>query len=161
MRPVVIRSVRPDDAAAARELVEAEIAGTPYGELPRWALDEALRGDSDEARALVAVDPELVGLALYGLVAGAHGAGRLILVAVTASARLRGVGAQLVDAAIADLAELGARFAGIEFPDDPALHPGRTLLTRGGFREETRVPDFFRDGVDLVFLRREIERAER
>jgi ribosomal protein S18 acetylase RimI-like enzyme len=155
---MVIRSLRPEDAGEARELVEAEIAGTPYGELPRWALDTALRDESDEALGYVAADGDLViGLALYGLVAGAQGAGRLILVAVTAGARLRGVGAQLVDAAVADLGRRGARFAGVEFPADPVLRPGLTLLMRSGFREESRVADFFRDGVDLVFLRRKIE----
>ena len=155
--PVAIRALWPEDADAARELVEAEVAGTPYAELPRWALDAALTGESDEARACVAVreSSALVGIVLFGLVAGAEGAGRLILVTVTAAARRQGVGAQLVTAAVDDLARRGARFAGIELPDDPALQPGRALLLRSGFREDSRVPDFYRDGVDLVFLRRD------
>jgi hypothetical protein len=30
------------------------------------------------------------------------------------------------------------------------------VLLRNGFREEARVPDFFRDGVALSFLRRDL-----
>jgi ribosomal protein S18 acetylase RimI-like enzyme len=31
-----------------------------------------------------------------------------------------------------------------------------SLLRANGFREEGRVPDFYRDGVALLFLRREL-----
>jgi hypothetical protein len=40
-----------------------------------------------------------------------------------------------------------------ELPDEEATIPGRALLARCGFREESRVPDFYREGVALVFLR--------
>ena len=150
------RPVLPGDAAAARALVEAEVGGTPYAEAPRATLDGALEGRAPEYRALVVESPEgLDGIALYGETAGAIGAGRLYLVAVTAGARYRGVGTTLVESAITDLARAGARFVLVEFPDDPSLAPGRALLTRAGFREESRVPDYFRDGVALTFLRRE------
>src|SRR3712207_9001534 len=49
-----------------------------YGKLPLLALDRALRGDSDESLALVAVEGQVpVGVALYGLVAGTRGAAKL------------------------------------------------------------------------------------
>jgi hypothetical protein len=41
-------------------------------------------------------------------------------------------------------------------PDDPAIGAVLTLMREHGFREEARVPDFFREGVALAFLRREL-----
>jgi len=40
-----------------------------------------------------------------------------------------------------------------ELPDDPAIGSVLTLLRDHGFEEEARVPDFYRDGVALTFLR--------
>jgi hypothetical protein len=47
----------------------------------------------------------------------------------------------------------GARFLLVEIADDPALGTILTLLREQGFKEEARVPDFYRDGVSLTFLR--------
>jgi hypothetical protein len=41
-------------------------------------------------------------------------------------------------------------------PDDPAIGTVLGLLRDQGFREETRVPDFYREGVALTFLRLEL-----
>ena len=53
--------------------------------------------------------------------------------------------------------EVGARrrraFLLAEMPDDPALGTVLALLREHGFREEARVPDFYREGVALTFLR--------
>jgi hypothetical protein len=43
-----------------------------------------------------------------------------------------------------------------ELPDDPAIGSILTLLREHGFHEEARVPDFYRDGVALTFLRRKL-----
>ncbi|MEJ7809604.1 MAG: GNAT family N-acetyltransferase [Gemmatimonadaceae bacterium] len=155
-----IRPARPGDATAARSLLRDAFVGTPY--LPRAlemleeALEEALGGTSREALAIVAAGAggAVVGLAAYGETAGAVGAGRLHLIAVTASTRRRGVGARLVHAVARDLGESGARFIIAELPDDSRLAPGRELLLRCGFGEEARVPDFYADGVALAFFRR-------
>jgi len=39
---------------------------------------------------------------------------------------------------------------------DPALGTVFALLREHGFREEARVPDFYREGVALTFLRLEL-----
>ena len=157
LKDLEIRPLRAGDRSAARELADGELAQTPYGEIPASALTTALDGGSNEARGLAAIaEGEMTGLVLFGLVAGAVGTGRLHLVAVTASARLRGVASALIDAAVAELKASGARVAFVEMPDDPRLRPALSLLTREGFAEEARVADFFRDGVSLVVLRREI-----
>ena len=155
---MALQPLGPAHAGAARLLARAELAGTPYGEGPLETLERVLgTGGDDEARALAATrDGALVGLVVYGLVAGAQGAGRLHLVLVTASARLAGVGLQLCDAAADALRRAGARLIVAEVPDDPATAAGRELLRRAAFREEGRIPDFHRDGVALLLLRRDL-----
>lgn len=152
-----IRRLHAVDAPAARELARTEVAGTPLVEASLHALERALGGDDAEAWGLVAIrGDELVGLVLLGLVAGAQRAGRLHLVVVTASARLAGVGRSLLDRAAQDAASRGARFLLAEIPEDPALAPGHELLRRAGFRVESRIPDFVREGIGIAFVRREL-----
>ncbi len=154
---IVIRPIRGEDRRAARALIEGEFGGSPYLETPLWALDQSLGDDHPEARALVAASGgELVGLALFGEYAGARGAGRAYLVVVTAGARLQGVGLRLLDAVHDGLAARGARFVLAEVPDDAIGRPARELLDRCGYVEESRVPDFFREGVPLLFMRRDL-----
>ena len=141
-----------------RALLRAELAGTPYEEPPLAVLELALEGTTAEARGVVAVSAEddVVGVAIFGTVAGSVGAGRLHYVTVVASARLRGVSSRLCAAVLDTLAREGCRLVVAEMPDDRALRPGALALTRAGFVDETRVPDFFRDGVALVFWRADL-----
>jgi len=152
-----LRPLSAGDAPSVRRLVAGEVGGTPYGDPLLPVLELALEGDSREARGMVAESADgIVGLVLYGLVSGALGAGRLHLIVVTAAARLGGVGSRLVDAATEELRAWGARFVAAELADDPVLAPARTLLNRTGFAEEARVGDYYRDGVALTLMRREL-----
>jgi hypothetical protein len=63
------------------------------------------------------------------------------------------VGKRLMQAVGNVSRESGARFMLAEMPDDPALGTVYALLREHGFKEEARVPDFFREGVALTFLR--------
>ena len=91
---------------------------------------------------------------------GATGAGRLHLVAVDTQSRSLGVGAALVARAVEDLIARGARFVIAEIPDDEtALDGYRSLLAACSFSEEARVPDLYRDGVALSFMRRDLGTA--
>jgi|SRR5688500_13435031 len=153
-----IRPLQPSDRSAAQELAAGELLQSPYGELPASALSTALGGQSAEARGLVAIaDEDVTGLVVFGIVAGAMGTGRLHLVAVSAAARLRGVASALISAAFERLRSEAVRVVFAEVPDDPGLAPGRALLLREGFIEEARVADFFRDGVSLILLRRDLD----
>jgi ribosomal protein S18 acetylase RimI-like enzyme len=155
--PLALRPLDGDDAGAARALVLGAIERTPYAEPALETLSRAVESPTAEARSLAAVrGGDLVGVIVYGTVAGTAGAGRVYLVAVTAGARLQGVAARLLDAAVAELVRARARFVLAEVPDDPRLAPGRELLTRAGFAEESRVPDYYADGVALTFLRRPV-----
>jgi ribosomal protein S18 acetylase RimI-like enzyme len=98
----------------------------------------------------------VVGVAVFGLVAGAEGAGKMHGMAVAPEAQRQGVARALIEAFVEQLARRGARFVLVEFPDAAELAGGRTLLQHAKFAEESRVKDYFRDGIALVFLRRNI-----
>ena len=57
---------------------------------------------------------------------------------------------------VAPVKAAGARLLMAELPADAALGRSISLLRANGFREEGRVPDFYRDGVALLFLRRDL-----
>jgi hypothetical protein len=143
------------DAAAARALVHAALGVTPYVDRVLEVLDQAARGGDPDARALVIErDGTIAGLVIFGLVAGASGAARLHALVLGRGVSADDVGGRLTHAAAnAALAE-GARLLVAEVPDDPALGQVPAVLLRNGFHEEARVPDFFREGVALIFLRR-------
>ena len=64
-----------------------------------------------------------------------------------------------MSAAIASLEDRDARFMLAELPDDPReLGGSRDFLEALGFHEESRVDDFYRDGIALAFMRRELSR---
>jgi ribosomal protein S18 acetylase RimI-like enzyme len=153
---VTIRPLALDDEPSARGLFTYAFGNTLYAEAPRAALVRALSGAApSEAAGVVATSGgEVIGVAVYGEVAGAAGAGKMHGMAVSSDARRHGVARLLIEALVDDLAARGARFVLVEFPDAPELAVGRTLLEHSRFAEESRIPDFFRDGIALCFLRR-------
>jgi ribosomal protein S18 acetylase RimI-like enzyme len=160
MPTIHIRPLGRADAGAAHELLASAVDSTPYGEAPLAALCAALAGESDETRGLVAVrGTEVLGAALYGDVAGAAGAGKVHAVVVARHARRQGVGTQLCAAVAAALRARGSRLVVAELPDDEVVAPLRALLTHVGFGEESRVSDFYRDGVALLVLRLDLASA--
>lgn len=123
------------------------------------ALRSAVGAPGADGRAMASMAGEQIeGVAVSGLFGGTSGAGRLHFLVVEPGVRRTGVGRALANAVIAQLASTGARFVLAELPDDVAALPGaRELLRAAGFMEESRIDDFFRDGVALAFMRREIE----
>ena len=158
--PSVTDAFRPADESDREWLwamVDHDVAGTPYAEVPRYFLRLALDRRSRESRAIVAQrGDEVVGFALYGEVAGSVGTGRMHFVSVADSERGHGIGGGLCKAAIDDLAAHGARVVVAEIPGDPSLARGLALLMRSGFTETARVRDYYRDDVDLVVVQRVI-----
>jgi hypothetical protein len=145
------------DAAAARALVYAALGVTPYVDRVIEVLDLAARGNDPEAQALVIErDGTIAGLVIFGLVAGANAAARLHALVMNRGVSADDVGGRLTSAAATAVASLGARLLVAEVPDDPAIGPVRAVLLRNDFREEGRVPDFFRDGVALSLMRRDL-----
>lgn len=155
---VTIRPLALDDEGAARALFTYAFGNTLYADAPRAALVRALSGAApSEATGLVATTGDtVVGVAVYGEVAGAEGAGKMHGMAVSADARRHGVARLLIEAFVADLSRRGARFVVVEFPDAAEMAVGRALLQHSRFVEESRVADYFRDGIALCFLRRDL-----
>ena len=151
----MIRELRPDDAGEVRGVLADALAGTPHLDGGLEAMRRALDAPSAESRALVAEGHgQLLGIALYGDVAGAVGAARLYALAVAEGARGQGVGRALLRRTSAVLAaDHAARLVVVELADHSALAPAHHFLGAMGFREEARVADFYRDGVALLLLR--------
>jgi ribosomal protein S18 acetylase RimI-like enzyme len=159
---VTIRPLAVSDGPACRSLFTAAFGNTLYAEAPRDALRAALgaaaagRLDPEAAGLVAMAGDRLTGVAVYGEVAGAVGAGKMHGMAVAPDSQRLGIARTLIDAFVAELARRGARFVLVEFPDAPELAAGRTLLLQCKFTEESRVTDFFLDGVALAFLRRNL-----
>lgn len=148
------RPLQPEDSQATRVLLMGALGITPYIDRALEVLELAERGNDPEHRALViARDGTVAALALFGTIAGtAHGA-RVHTAVLAPGVEIEDVGVRLMDAVAKAVRGAGAEFLLAELPDDPALGTTLALLRQHGFRDEARVPDFFRDGVALTFLR--------
>ena len=157
----LIVPVSPELMPAASRTVERALAGTRYLAAALDVLRSAITSPSADARALAStLGAHLEGVIVFGFFGGASGAGRLQLVAVESNARRAGVGLALVREALAALRADGARFVLAELPDDAPTLPGaREFLESFGFRQESRVDDFYREGLALSFMRLELGRT--
>ena len=135
------RAPQPEDAQATRVLLMGALGVTPYIDRALEVLDLAERGGDPEHRALV--------IARDGTVGGA----RLHTAALAPGVEADDVGERLMRAAVDRLRAEGARYISADVPDDPAIGAIVSLLRDSGFEEEARVPDFYREGVALTFLR--------
>jgi ribosomal protein S18 acetylase RimI-like enzyme len=154
----LLRPLAPADLPAARALLEAEGARHGYALRTIEVLESAATGAAEgEYRAVVSREDDgaLVGLLLYGLVAGSVGAGMLHGIVVAPASRRRGVGRALVEDGVRALAASGARVVFAELAEDAALADVRALIASARFVREARVPDLLRDGVALTIWRRD------
>jgi GNAT superfamily N-acetyltransferase len=148
------RPLEAEDVQGTRVLLLGALGITPYVDRILELLELAERGNNPEYRALViARDGTVAALALFGAVAGTNGAAKLYA-ALLAPGVAHDVGARLMDAVAETARSVGARFLLAELPDDPVIGGELALLRASGFHEEARVPDFYRDGVGLVFWRK-------
>lgn len=149
------RPLQPEDSQATRVLLMGALGITPYIDRALEVLELAERGNDPEHRALViARDGTVAALALFGTIAGTARGARVHTAILAPGIDIVDVGLRLMDAVAAVVRGSGADFLLAEMPDDPALGTTLALLRQHGFRDEARVPDFFRDGVALTFLRR-------
>jgi len=151
------RPLLPEDSQATRTLLMGTLGVTPYIDRALEVLALAERGNNSEHRALViARDGTVAGLALFGSIAGTKGGARLHVAVLAPGIEAGDVGDRLMNAVARASRESSARFLLAEMPDDPALGKVFALLREHGFREDARVPDFFREGVALTFLRKDL-----
>jgi ribosomal protein S18 acetylase RimI-like enzyme len=151
------RPLLPEDSQGTRVLLLGSLGVTPYIDRALEVLTLAERGHDPEHRALVvARDGTVAGLALFGTIAGTHHAARLYTAVLAPGVQTNDVGTRLMRS-VGDAARMaGAKFMLAELPDDPAIGAVLALLREQGFHEEARVPDFYREGVALTFLRLEL-----
>jgi ribosomal protein S18 acetylase RimI-like enzyme len=125
---------------------------------PRELLERATMGKR-EALAVAAYDDTgaVSGIALYGEVAGALGAGALLWMVVRPDVRRTGVARALIDRAVGELHAGGARVIVAEVPGSESFAVVLRLLDTCGFQRESEVPDFYGDAVPLVLLRHRSE----
>lgn len=148
------RPLLPEDHQGTRVLLMGVLGVTPYIDRALEVLELAERGNDPEHRAIViARDGTVAGLALYGTIAGSEGAARLHTAALAPGVEADDVGRRLVRAVAGAARSSGARFLLAELADDPALGTLASLLREQGFAEDARVPDYYRDGIALTFLR--------
>jgi hypothetical protein len=156
---VRVRPLTAADLGAASALLLGAFAISRHAERVLELLRLAAQGNDAECRGLVAaVGSRVVGVALYGIIAGTVGGGKIHLIASDGSAP-RGeeaVRARLLDEVVARLTRTRARYARAELPEDPCFLAMRGALASAGFAEEGRVNDLSRDGVALVFLSRDL-----
>lgn len=149
------RPLQPEDSQATRVLLMGALGITPYIDRALEVLEHAERGNDPEHRALViARDGTVAALALFGMIAGTARGARVHTAVLAPGIEIEDVGMRLMNAVASAARGSGADFLLAELPDDPALGTTLALLRQHGFRDEARVPDFFRDGVALTFLRR-------
>jgi ribosomal protein S18 acetylase RimI-like enzyme len=150
------RPLLPEDAQGTRILLMGALGVTPYVDRALEVLELAERGggsDPEHRALVVARDGTVAGLALFGTIAGTSGGAKLHAAVLAPGLGSTDVGIRLMDAVVDVLRAEHARFILAEMPDDPALGTTLSLLHAQGFREEARIPDFYRDDVGLTFLR--------
>ncbi|HVX39190.1 MAG TPA: hypothetical protein VHB25_06420 [Gemmatimonadaceae bacterium] len=148
------RPLVPEDHSGTRVLLLGALGVTPYIDRALEVLELAERGNDPEHRALViARDGTVAGIALFGTIGGTEGGARLYAAALAPGVDADDVGERLLRSVGAIARAGGARFLLAEMPDDPAIGTVLALLRDHGFHEEARVPDFYRDGVALSFLK--------
>lgn len=153
---VAPRPAMPGDAPGVRALVLASLGVTPYIDREMELVALAERGDSEVRSLVIERDGTVAALALFGPVAGAAGTWKLYSLLLAERVEPRQVGGAMIDAIVAAVKEDGGRLLMAEMPADPALGKSLTLLRAKGFRQEGRIPDYFRDEVALLFLRRDM-----
>ena len=152
-----LRPLRESDLDAVRELLGNAVPVASQLAPLLSMVESAAIAPSNEQRGIVAdAAGDLAAMAVFGEYAGAAGAGRLHLIAVDQRHRRRGLGSILIERVLAELDSRSARFVLADLPDErPTLADYFAFLRASGFREESRVPDYYRDGVALVMMRRE------
>lgn len=150
------RPLTPGDVEPVRALVWGALGVTPYVDRVMELLSAAEHADPESRALVIERDGTVAALALYGPVAGASDAWRISMVLVAPRVELRDVGRAMIDAVVESVRIAGARLLVAELPADAVLGRSLSLLRANGFSQEARIPDFFREGVALLFLRREL-----
>jgi len=150
------RPLRESDESPARTLVQKTLGHTPYFQRAAELLAGAEGGDPEAQALIVERDGTAAALCLYGPVAGARGVWKIHMILLAERVEPREMGRAMVRAVVDRVRDAGARMIVAELPGDPAFGHTLSLLRAGDFDQDGRVPDFFADGIPLLFLRRDL-----
>lgn len=151
---IVVRAARGTDLRAAIALVDG---ANPHRRIERIGelLTDAIREELSEYRAQVSeLNGRCVGVAVYGDVAGAVGTVSLYAVIVAPGVNPIESSVAMVAQILEERRSAGARLMVAEAPGDEKDF--MVLLEAAGFAEESRVDDYYEDGVPLVQYRLEL-----
>ena len=138
------------------QLVLAALGVTPYVDRALELLKAAERADPETRALIIERDGTVAALALFGPVAGAQNTWKLDALLLSERVEPRDLGRALLDAVVAAATNEAGRLLTAELPADPALGRTLSLLRANRFTQDGKIPDYFRDGVALLFLRREL-----
>lgn len=150
------RPLSPVDAEPVRGLVLANLGITPYVDRVLELLAEAERGDGDTHALAIERDGTVVALALFGEITGSNRVWKLHTLLISELVDAREVGGAMLAGIMDRVRSLGGKGVMAELPADPVYGRTLTLLRANEFRQEGRIPDYFRDDVALLFLRRAV-----
>lgn len=150
------RPLHAGDEEPVRALVYGALGVTPYVDRVMELLDAAERSDPESCALVVERDGTVAALALYGPVAGARDVWKIHTILLAPRVDPREVGHAVMDALLATTRERNARLLVAELPADAAYGATLSLLRASDFDQEGRISDYYRDGVALLFLRREL-----
>ncbi|MBA2706949.1 MAG: GNAT family N-acetyltransferase [Gemmatimonadaceae bacterium] len=151
MKRLAVRAACEDDLAAGLPLLDWEINRNPWIVRVPEMLRFAVQNPEGEHRACVAHrDGELVGLGAYGIIAGTVRTGMIYAILVAPRSRRAGIGSRILFHVADELAAANARMIFAEVPGDPYVVRYRAMLISYGFMEESRIDDFYRDGVPQI-----------
>jgi ribosomal protein S18 acetylase RimI-like enzyme len=142
------------DLPGAIRLVQSEAASNQWLDSIPEMLESAVNSDGREIRAVCIMEGEHVAaLGVYGLVAGAVGTGDIHAILVAPDARGQGLGSSIARFIRDELEALGTRLIVAELPDDRTVSAYRAILWGIGLKEESRIADYYRDGVSRLQMR--------
>lgn len=150
------RPLTPSDAEPVRALLLGALGVTPYVDRALEQLSAAEHGDPETRALVIERDGTVAALALFGPVGGTQGAWHLSTLVTAAHGGGMESGRALLTAALGVVRDAGGRFLLAELPADPVIGSSLTTLRKLGFRQVGRIPDFFREDVALLFLRRDV-----
>lgn len=150
-RPITIT-----DAEGVRALVHGSLGVTPYVDRVIELVELAESGDPEVRSLVIERDGTVAVLALFGAIAGTQGTWKLHAMLLAERVHPREVGSAMIEAVVAAARNGGARLLTAELPGDPVMGKVLSLLRASSFTQEGRIPDFFREEVSLLFLRRDL-----
>ena len=134
-------AIRPDEMDVAREVLDEAIAQGAGGHYQSYAAE---------------VEGRVAGWVCFGPTPCTVGTWDVYWLAVSPLLHGRGIGTRLMDHAHAMIAGLGGRLAIVETSGRPDYERARRFYLACGYREASRLPDFYAPGDDKIVYGRMI-----